>query len=311
MHPLPVFTKKSSGKIATTGYVNKVADFAAAMGETIMTGAGDGSPTSEDVGFFIITAQLGDNWYMGTTKNRPTILTVSDSEPAIQMTDGPQVLIFSGSTLSVGDFTAAGLLGFDIELGATIYGALGSGGSGELIPVDLSAPSTGSAGSAGDATTQCDFHYRAVHMITGKVMSENCVMRGNGKRDIVGQMSRGSEGWGVDLSTGFVLLFADETNDYEICTTNQTAVLTEEPDDPIPAGTLVLYDTATIGAFGVDLDPAPSVNDQVIFKNKTTSANNFTISGNGNNIDGAGTLVLSAGRASAILVFDGTEWIVL
>lgn len=64
----------------------------------------------------------------------------------------------------------------------------------------------------------------------------------------------------------------------------------------------------TAGPYTLDLPPAPETGDTVCVRNVTASTTAVTIDGNGNNIEGAGTLAFSGGYTTAVLVFDGTEW---
>jgi len=54
----------------------------------------------------------------------------------------------------------------------------------------------------------------------------------------------------------------------------------------------------------------PSVGDHISVKDASGSfaTNNVTVTGNGNTIDGATTLVLSTNNDSKVLVWTGVEW---
>jgi len=70
----------------------------------------------------------------------------------------------------------------------------------------------------------------------------------------------------------------------------------------------IMADT-TAGAFTVTLPIAPNVGDRIGVKDAGSSfgTNNLTIAGNGNNVDGATTLVLSS-DVSLIIQYNGVEW---
>jgi len=70
----------------------------------------------------------------------------------------------------------------------------------------------------------------------------------------------------------------------------------------------IMADT-TAGAFTVTLPIAPNVGDRIGVKDAGSSfgTNNLTIDGNGNNVDGATTLVLSS-NVSLIIQYNGVEW---
>ena len=83
----------------------------------------------------------------------------------------------------------------------------------------------------------------------------------------------------------------------------QIASLTVANGDGVMANT-------TAGVFTVTLPLSPSVGDRIAVRDAagTFNTNNLTIAGNGNNIDGAATLVLSSNNDSKIIVWTGTEW---
>ena len=73
----------------------------------------------------------------------------------------------------------------------------------------------------------------------------------------------------------------------------------------------IAVDTLTnTSAITVTLPASPSTGDFYIVKDTTGSCNtyNITIQGNGNNIDGSGSLVLNTNYASVSLIFDGAGW---
>lgn len=74
---------------------------------------------------------------------------------------------------------------------------------------------------------------------------------------------------------------------------------------------VVEVDTVTIGAPStVNLPATPSLHGTVVVKDSTggAAANNLTVQGNGNTIDGAATRVLSVDYEVAQFRWDGTEW---
>lgn len=84
--------------------------------------------------------------------------------------------------------------------------------------------------------------------------------------------------------------------------TSKTAAYTLTKSDYIVEG------NATTAAFSLTLPAAP-VTGQVYYIVRTNSgANNLTIDGNGKNINGSATLVLTTQYEAAQLVYNGTEW---
>lgn len=69
----------------------------------------------------------------------------------------------------------------------------------------------------------------------------------------------------------------------------------------------------TGAAYTINLPASPLTNDYVIIKDAAGSAaaNNKTVSGNGNNIDGSSTHVINSDYGSVTVVFDGTNWFVV
>lgn len=63
---------------------------------------------------------------------------------------------------------------------------------------------------------------------------------------------------------------------------------------------------SSAGAKEVDLPASPALGRTICIKRN--GANNVTIDGNGKNIDGAATLVLSANYQTACMTYGGTEW---
>lgn len=61
------------------------------------------------------------------------------------------------------------------------------------------------------------------------------------------------------------------------------------------------------GAFTLTLPAAPTSGDHCYFKNIGAALADLTVDGNGNNIDGAATLVVADGL-TAHIAFDGTVW---
>lgn len=84
----------------------------------------------------------------------------------------------------------------------------------------------------------------------------------------------------------------------------ETSACTAEPFDK------VLADTETTGAFTVDLPaaPAPGCEVQVADATGYFATANCTVDGNGNNINGSATSVLSTNNTHAVFVFNGDEW---
>lgn len=66
------------------------------------------------------------------------------------------------------------------------------------------------------------------------------------------------------------------------------------------------------GDLTVNLPASPSLNDYIIIKDRGTSqVNSLLVSGNGNNIDGKSSYLVSSNYAAVNLVWDSTEWIIL
>lgn len=62
----------------------------------------------------------------------------------------------------------------------------------------------------------------------------------------------------------------------------------------------------------ITLPASPGVGQQLIIKDvNNAGTHNVTVDGNGNDIDTAGTFVLSADRQNVHLVSDGTDWWVI
>ena len=74
-------------------------------------------------------------------------------------------------------------------------------------------------------------------------------------------------------------------------------------DDYIAVGTL-------LAPLTINMPASPTIGDTYEIKdtNASASSNNITISGNGNNIDGASTFVISINYASIKLTFTTTQW---
>lgn len=76
--------------------------------------------------------------------------------------------------------------------------------------------------------------------------------------------------------------------------------------------TLIVIRKATGSATGVTLPASPAAGRTIVIKDGKGDAatNNITITPAAGTIDGAATLVISANRGIARLVYDGTEWVV-
>lgn len=94
MQKLPTFQKKAAGKIATTGYVNKVVDLAVGMAIPFETGVPFDPRSSKDVHVAVLAVNLGNGWYTATLKEGPVSLGISESDPPSKMQDGTSVLVF-------------------------------------------------------------------------------------------------------------------------------------------------------------------------------------------------------------------------
>ncbi len=88
-----------------------------------------------------------------------------------------------------------------------------------------------------------------------------------------------------------------------------TRTITSGPETLTTLDCFILADT-TSGAFSLNLPPSPPTG-LVYYIKKANSANNLTINGNGNNIDGALSLVYGATYATVTLIYNGTEWSII
>ncbi|NSY36878.1 hypothetical protein [Leisingera sp. ANG59] len=66
----------------------------------------------------------------------------------------------------------------------------------------------------------------------------------------------------------------------------------------------------TGGAWQLDLPASPAAGDAVTVAviDGDVTANNLTISGNGNTVQGDATLIVDVARATVTLIYNGTEW---
>ena len=72
---------------------------------------------------------------------------------------------------------------------------------------------------------------------------------------------------------------------------------------------LVLYDSTTLGAGTVTLPAAPNTDSRITVKDTgNSSANNITVDGNGNDIDGSATTLINSDLAALTFHFDGADW---
>lgn len=86
----------------------------------------------------------------------------------------------------------------------------------------------------------------------------------------------------------------------------------DDGDSPyaVPTTVDVIDCDAAAGAIECDLPASPDTGETYVFR-KSDATNNVTIDGNGKNIDGAATKVLSSQYDTARLSYNGTEWAVL
>ena len=90
------------------------------------------------------------------------------------------------------------------------------------------------------------------------------------------------------------------------------SVLTAAPSSALSltAGQLIQYDCSGAG-FSVLLPAVPYDGLTFVFSENAGSANNLTIDGNGKNINGAATKVVSTAYLRTTLRYNGTQWITL
>jgi len=107
----------------------------------------------------------------------------------------------------------------------------------------------------------------------------------------------------VDGVTSPLQTQLDDTLKYawSIITTTHTAA----------AGSRILADTSG-GAFTITLPATPTNGDEVWFADPGANwaTNNLTISGNGNNVDGAATFIADVDEGHFIATYNGTAWVV-
>lgn len=87
----------------------------------------------------------------------------------------------------------------------------------------------------------------------------------------------------------------------EVISTTSTAAATNE------------VVSITAGSITVSAPATPTTGDWMYFKDTTgvATASNITISGNGKNIDGSSTFILSVNYAALFMVYNGTSWMIL
>jgi len=96
----------------------------------------------------------------------------------------------------------------------------------------------------------------------------------------------------------------EDNNLYNITGVSSTVTLT--------ASEYVVVGNTSGGAFTINLPAAPATGRAYKIKDSGDAlSNNLTISGNGNNIDGAATAVINTDYGALELVFDGSEWFTL
>lgn len=79
-------------------------------------------------------------------------------------------------------------------------------------------------------------------------------------------------------------------------------------DDQLGAGDFNIDADASSAAITIDLDPSPINFPVVVISKSDNSGNAVTIDGNGNEINGSTTLVLSSQYDTAMLQWMGSEW---
>lgn len=79
---------------------------------------------------------------------------------------------------------------------------------------------------------------------------------------------------------------------------------------PVSSGDYYAGCATNSGAFTLTLPLTPATGFRVWVKDETSNAsnNNITVDGNGNNIDGSTTFVMSVDKQGKIFVYNGTEW---
>lgn len=77
------------------------------------------------------------------------------------------------------------------------------------------------------------------------------------------------------------------------------------------AGDRLLADTSA-GAFTITLPATPAIGDEVWFADSGANwaTNNLTVSGNGNNVDGAATFAADVNQGNFATVYNGTQWVI-
>lgn len=72
----------------------------------------------------------------------------------------------------------------------------------------------------------------------------------------------------------------------------------------------IIYVDSSGGAFTITLESAPTTNRQftIIDKAGNLTANNVTINGNGNNINGSSTAIMTSNYQAWNLIYNGTQW---
>jgi len=77
------------------------------------------------------------------------------------------------------------------------------------------------------------------------------------------------------------------------------------------AGDRLLADTSA-GAFTITLPATPAIGDEVWFADSGANwaTSNLTVSGNGNNVDGAATFAADVNQGNFATVYNGTQWVI-
>lgn len=81
----------------------------------------------------------------------------------------------------------------------------------------------------------------------------------------------------------------------------------------LPSDTVIVINKSVAATTTVTLEASPATGRVIIVKDGKGDAasNNVTISGNGKNIDGSATLVISSNYGVSRLVYNGTQWSII